>query len=335
MPGVRRVSSRSQNLFLRAVILSVFAGLLSLVGCKRTPPQEVSEPAPRPPFKIRSVGETRALPLAVKSEFADALRTGEDRRFVTVTLAFDPTVASLETSRMLLLSDKQQLFPCRGIGNADGHYCTMLALALKREDENFSGQCEMTGGGGFFSVDFKTDRPTAAFAVPSSIPLAALEFTYTLPPALGTLATQPGKKLSLPNGLTAEMTRVAEGILPGGEQKQIFFVFEVKNAAAKNARIHPGTIQLHLPRKPTGKGEPTWFWIAPSVGAIDVTNAGEREQRLAKPVTILAPGETRTLGLSFAVPRDVEAQRCELGFFREHVIPLAAAAGASSTTPKK
>lgn len=334
---MKLVSSRGDDFRVSrdARRLSITLALVALLGaasCQRTPPEQAPEPATPPPFKIVKISEARTLRLAAKTAFSDSATAPDGQRFVTLELEPQASLDALETSRLFLLASDQKLFPCRGIGNGVGRYCMMFGLSLKREGENFTGVCAMTGGGAVTSSVFKTNRPTAAFAVPDSIPINVLEMSYTMAPPMATVPADPGKLVPLPAGLSAEVRRLAEGALPGGTRKQVIYVLEVKNRSRRTFRVHAGTIQLHVPEE-NEKGEITWAWRAPNVGAIDVTDVGAREARLAKPLTIVAPGETRTLGFSFDLPKELNARSCQLGFFREQLLRLADVAPAASAKP--
>lgn len=286
------------------------------------------------PVKVVKVGEASSLPLAAGAGFSGSAAAYEGHRYVTVELQFAPSVNVIETGNLLLVSTDGKVFASRGMGNAEGQYCMMVSLSLKREGEEFGSWCAMTSGGRVSLSFFKTNKPTAAFPVPASVLLSALELSYSVP--VGVVPVDPPTLNNLSNGLSAEVKEVTELASPSLRTKAVTFLVEVRNNGRHPFRVHSGTIQLHVPEKPDEKGEITWSWESLETGAADQTGAAGGEKREPKPLLVLAPGETRTLGLGFRVSKDVDIKRCELGFFREQVIHLAAVArSAPAAVPKK
>lgn len=333
-PGWFSASSLVLGLLVRAGELVFLVALFGFTACTRKAPEtaEVQEPATPPPFKVVSVGEARSLPLAVASLLSGATSAPAGERFVTVGINFAPTVDVIETSRLFLLAN-DKLFPCRGIGNAEGRYCMMSSLTLQRARDSFTAPCGPSGAEPGSLPTFKTDQPTAAFAVPDTISVGALALSYTVPPPVATIAGAPAGARSLPNGFSARVLRTVEGALPGGELKQVFYVLDVKNNGRKAFRFHPGTIGLHVATRGAESAAGGGIWKAPNVGAIDMTGIGEHEMRQARPLTLLAAGEGRALGFNFVVAKDVDAKQSEIGFFREQVLGLSGFAAAPA--PKK
>lgn len=317
--------------------LSLLAGALGLLGFSAF---AQTEPLP---LKVVKVGEESSLNLTALDR--SSARASRRHRFVTLDLEFAPSINVIETQNLVLVSADGQVFRYSGIADNDGRYCLGWVTNLTRKDDLFEGQCSMVAiaggadielrGGGIYLGKFSTKMPTAAFLVPKALRLSALHVSYSL--SAGTVPTDPPALTSLPNGLEAEVRQVSEWRLPSADSKFVTLLVEVKNESRDPFRVHSATIQLHVPGNTNEKGElRSWRWAQTTIGAADMTGAAPQEQRDVKPVTLLAAGETRTLRLSFEVNKDVDAKRCELGFFREHTVSLVGASSpAPSATPKK
>lgn len=335
--------STCTSLVRRSMLVSLLVLLGFGVSCKSTQ-QTRSEPEPPPPVKVLRVEEQKSLPLL--AEFGK-IGTGESKgpaRFVTVTLQFDPTVRSFSLRDVFLISNDEQVFDASGWGDANEGYCLdpVFETSLERQGDRFKGDCASDVGlrNGITMVN-----PIAVFFVPGSVPISALELSYHV--LAGTVPAYPPAKdwTKLRLGLIAAVKESSGSPATGGESQptSVNYVLDVKNTGQTPFRIHGGTVQVRVPGEEAAAqlfGE-WWPLTSAATQPAGATSQGKSE---GKPLVALAPGETRTLSLSFEFVRgqralhgkSVDPSRCELGFFREHVIRLAdVARSAPTAAPKK
>ncbi|MBI2956156.1 MAG: hypothetical protein HYY26_02465 [Acidobacteria bacterium] len=277
------------------------------------------------PVSVRAVtaGEKTKLNLGL----SESAKPKEGTRFVTVRLQIAPSVQAVEDDNLVLVSTSSEVFEPVGIADADGSYC-LGTIDLEREGGKFKGVCASMYGGDFSFTVLEIDRLVVAFVVPVSVPLNALQLSYTV--LRGTVPVDPPALTRLPNGLTAEVRQVTESEIMAPldpERKLVTLSVEVKNEAQRPFRIHVATVRLQIPRKES------WISVPPLIGAADMTEAAENEKRPAKPLTTLGPGETRTFALAFSLKKDEDIKRCRLAVFREHTSRLVAAGASPSKKP--
>ncbi|HXE74974.1 MAG TPA: hypothetical protein VNN18_04950 [Candidatus Xenobia bacterium] len=274
----------------------------------------------RPLKRIVGVGEVQSLSFYKKKGTASA---PFGARIVTVTLELADSVEQFQANDWELFANRKA-FPAIALGDTQQGYCpTQNAdFVVGRRGHDFEGYCQPL----YSQVAMRESNLTAAFLVPSSIPLESLVLFYQFldgtvplgsclpasPTDLGGLCHSAGTA-RLAGGLTvnALLTKVLEA----GEDwsKNVTIELEIHNEGSANLDVTHSMFRLPLP---TDKDE-----VAPVLWQVAFPLL-EMEGLRLRSVPVYA-GARQRIRIEFQqIDKKVPLEGSRLGFFRRVSFPL-------------